>query len=304
MEAHKLPVPREWTDLTNPVYARHLVMSAPSKSSTACLTLEVILQAYGWEKGWRTLLTAGANMGAFTNGSSGVPEAVISGQYGIGVVADQRGLSVIASGHPVEFIYPNPNSITPASVAIIKNAPHRENAKAFVNLLLSEEGQRLLFSPEIARLPIIPRFYAQAPKNYPNPFTMKLRIVDVNTELSVIRCPIVTALFEVMLPLEFELFKGTWGKVYEAETAIAKAKATGRDTAKAEAKMAEARRIIASIPMTEDQASDRFLNQIIRDRLELRRVMGVYWWEHFFNTKFGQARSLAQEALNALEGTK
>jgi ABC-type Fe3+ transport system substrate-binding protein len=304
METHKLPVPRVWTDLTSPVYAGHLVMSAPSKSATTHLAVDMILQAYGWEKGWRTLLTAGANMGAFTNGSSGVPEAVISGQYGIGVVADLFGLSVIASDHPVEFIYPDPNSITPSSVAIIKNAPHRENAKAFVNLLLSEEGQRLLFNPEIARLPVIPKLYTQAPKNYPNPFTMKLRVVDVNTELSTIRRPIVTALFEVMLPIQFEIFKSTWSKVYKAEGAIAKAKTTGRDTAKAETKMAEVRRIIASIPMTEDQASDRFLNQIIKDNQELRRVMGVYWWEGFLNTKFGLAQSLAQEALNALEGTK
>ena len=40
-------------------------------------------------------------MGSITERSFGVPEAVISGQYGIGVVVDFFGLSAIASGQPM-----------------------------------------------------------------------------------------------------------------------------------------------------------------------------------------------------------
>ena len=100
---HKLPPPREWTDLTDPRYFGHLVISAPSRSGTTHLTVEVILQAYGWEKGWALLLQSGGNMGAITERSFGVPEAVVSGQYGIGVVIDFFGLSAIASGQPIDF---------------------------------------------------------------------------------------------------------------------------------------------------------------------------------------------------------
>jgi ABC-type Fe3+ transport system substrate-binding protein len=95
-------------------------------------------------------------MGAITERSFGVPEAVISGQYGIGVVIDFFGLSAIASGQPVDFVYPSLTSVVPASVGIVKNAPNMENAKAFVNYLLSEPGQMVLFSPEIGRLPSFP----------------------------------------------------------------------------------------------------------------------------------------------------
>ena len=49
--AGELPAPREWTDLARPEYYGHLVISAPSRSGTTHLTVEVILQAYGWEKG-------------------------------------------------------------------------------------------------------------------------------------------------------------------------------------------------------------------------------------------------------------
>src|SRR3989304_4366462 len=72
---HKLPQPKEWTDLADARYHGHLVISAPSRSGTTHLTIEVILQAYGWEKGWALLLQMGGNMGAITERGSGVPEA-------------------------------------------------------------------------------------------------------------------------------------------------------------------------------------------------------------------------------------
>ena len=173
LKAHKLPAPKEWTDLADPRYQNHLVISAPSRSGTTHLTVETILQAYGWEKGWALLLNAGGNMGSITERSFGVPEAVISGQYGIGVVIDFFGLSAIASGQPVEFIYPSLTAVVPASVGIVKGGPNPQEARAFVNYLLSEAGQLVLFAPEIARLPVIPDLYARAPKDYPDPFKKK-----------------------------------------------------------------------------------------------------------------------------------
>ena len=184
LKAHKLPAPKEWTDLADPRYHNHLVISAPSRSGTTHLTVETILQAYGWEKGWALLLNAGGNMGSITERSFGVPEAVISGQYGIGVVIDFFGLSAIASGQPVEFIYPSLTAVVPASVGIVKGGPNPQEARAFVNYLLSEAGQLVLFAPEIARLPVIPDLYARAPKDYPDPFKKKMGGVNFNDELS------------------------------------------------------------------------------------------------------------------------
>ncbi len=100
-----------------------------------------------------------------------MPEAVISGQYGVGVVIDFFGLSAIASGYPIAFAYPSLTSVVPASVGIVKGAPNRKNAEAFVNYLLSDEGQLLLFNKEIARLPVVPELYARArrPTRTPSP---------------------------------------------------------------------------------------------------------------------------------------
>src|SRR5574342_620742 len=179
----RLPAPKEWTDLADPRYHGHLVISAPSRSGTTHLTIEVILQAYGWEKGWSLLLNSGGNMGAVTERSFGVPEAVINGQYGIGVVIDFFGLSAIASGQPIEFAYPSLTSVVPASVGIVKGGPNPQEARTFLNYLLSEAGQMVLFAPEIARLPVVPDLYAKAPKDYPNPFKKKMGGVEFNDGL-------------------------------------------------------------------------------------------------------------------------
>ena len=138
-------------------------------------------------------------MGTLTERSFGVPEAVISGQYGVGVVIDFFGLSAIASGYPIEFAYPTLTSVVPASVGIVKGAPNRRNAEAFVNYLLSDEGQLLLFSKEIGRLPVVPELYAKAPKDYPNPFTMKLGGVDFDNTLSSARRNVVNALYDQLI---------------------------------------------------------------------------------------------------------
>src|ERR1043165_2791631 len=249
LAANKLPAPKEWTDLGNPRYFGHLVISAPSRSGTTHLTVEVILQAYGWEKGWALLLNSGGNMGAITERSFGVPEAVISGQYGIGVVIDFFGLAAIASGQPVDFAYPSLTSVVPASVAVVKNGPNPANGRAFVEYLLSDEGQQKLFAPEIGRLPVVPALYARAPKGYPNPFAMKLGGVDFDDKLSSSRRNVVNSLFDHAITFRHAELKAAWGAIHSADAQIARARAAGKNVEAAGTALAEARRLAALVPI-------------------------------------------------------
>ena len=57
------------------------------------------------------------------------------------------GLSAKASGFPVEFVYPKLTAIVPANVGIIANAKNPKAAEAFVEFLLSDEGQQILLDP-------------------------------------------------------------------------------------------------------------------------------------------------------------
>ncbi len=299
MQAHKLPEPKEWTDLTDPRYHGHLVISAPSRSGTTHLTIEVILQAYGWEKGWALLLNSGGNMGSITERSFGVPEAVNSGQYGIGVVIDFFGLSAIASGFPVDFVYPSLTSVVPASVAIVKGGPNPENARAFVNYLLSDEGQTLLFSKEIARLPVIPDLYAKAPAGYPNPFKMKLGGVDFNNKLSSGRRNVVNSMYDHLITFRHAELKAAWASIYRAEEAIAKA--SGKDVMPAKGMVAEARRLVTSIPVDAKRASDKEINAAFTDKAmaDVKSKLETEW-DTFAKATFARAKDMAEKAATAI----
>jgi phosphoglycerate transport regulatory protein PgtC len=293
LQGHKLPAPREWTDLTKPQYHGHLVISAPSRSGTTHLTIETILQAYGWEKGWALVMNSGGNMGAITERSFGVPEAVISGQYGIGVVIDFFGLSGIASGQPVDFVYPSLTSIVPASVAIVKGAPNMENAKTFVNYLLSEPGQTLLFSPEIARLPVIPDLYAKAPANYPNPFKTKMGGVNFNDQLSSGRRDIVNSLYDQIITFRHNELKAAWAGIYRAEEAAAKS--MGANVAQARSLIAEARKLASQPPIDEKKASDKEIVAGFKGKSGLKAQMETEW-ENLARANYAKAQELANKA--------
>src|SRR5688572_16276777 len=167
MQANKLPVPKEWSDLTKPVYFGHVATSSPSRSGTSHLTFETILQGEGWDKGWTQILQIAGNCASITERSFGVPDGVQNGQYGIGIVIDFFGLAAKASGFPTEFAYPSVTSIVPANIAVVAGAKSPEAAKRFMAYTLSDEGQQLLLDPKISRLPVLKETYAKAPKGYP-----------------------------------------------------------------------------------------------------------------------------------------
>ena len=293
LKAHKITPPKEWTDLTNPRYYNHLIISAPSRSGTTHLTVETILQAYGWEKGWSLLLNAGGNMGSITERSFGVPEAVISGQYGIGVVIDFFGLSAIASGQPVEFAYPSLTSVVPASVGIVKGGPNPQEARAFVNYLLSEAGQMVLFSPEIARLPVIPDLYAKAPKDYPNPFKKKMGGVDFNDELSSGRRDVVNSLYDHIITFRHKELREAWKSVYAAEEALGKSKSAS--AAQGKSMVAEARRLASQVPINDKRASDKEVSGAFKSKSGLKAQLETEW-ENIARANYAKAKELADKA--------
>jgi ABC-type Fe3+ transport system substrate-binding protein len=296
LKTHKLPEPKEWTDLADPRYFGHLVSTSPSRSGTTHITVEVILQAYGWEKGWALLMNAAGNMGSIPERSFGVPEAVNTGQYGIGVVIDFFGLSAIASGFPVDFHYPSRTSVVPANVAILKGAPHAEDARGFVNFLLSDEGQLMLFGKEIARLPVVPPLYARAPAGYPNPFQMKLGGLDFDQKLSSARRNVVLSLFDQIITFRHAELRSAWGAIYKAEEAIAKARGAGKSAGEAEGLVREARALATRPPIDAKAAGEKKLNQEFKDKPEVKAKHETEW-DRLAKANYARAKELAERAL-------
>ncbi|MNJ59748.1 Bacterial extracellular solute-binding protein [compost metagenome] len=50
-----------------------------------------------------------------------------------------------AKGEPIDIVYPQEGTvISPRPAAILKSSKHEENAKAFIDYLLSDEAQKLV----------------------------------------------------------------------------------------------------------------------------------------------------------------
>jgi ABC-type Fe3+ transport system substrate-binding protein len=309
LKAKKIPVPGEWADLKRAVYHDHVGMSAPSRSGTTHLTVETVLQGEGWEKGWATWKEIAGNFKMVTERSFGVPEGVNSGDFGIGVVIDFFGFSSKATGFPVDFVYPTVTTLVPANIAIVKDAPHPQAAAAFIEYLLSVEGQELLLDPAIRRLPVNPETYAKAPKDFPNPFKDKSigAAVKFDVVLSKTRYNIINSLFDVMITYRREDLAKATKAIQAAEAAL-----SAKSNPEAEALIKEARALVAAMPISEAKAIDaRFPGVFTSDVYKKRKKAGVKVpprqaeveekWDSFTKKNYADARAKAEKALEMLK---
>ena len=301
LRANSLPAPKEWDDLKKPIYFGHVGISAPSRSGTTHLTIETILQGEGWDKGWASLLEIGGNLAQVSDRSFGVPEAVNTGQYGIGIVIDFFGLSAKASKFPVEFVYPTVTTIVPANVGIIANARNQKAAEAFVEFLLSDEGQLILLDPKIQRLPVRPAIYDKAPPDYPNPFKdQKLGArVTFNADLSESRYELINSLYDRLITFRLKELNAAWKAINDAQVKLG-AGASGE----ANRLLGEARRLATSVPITEKEASDSSIAGSFRELKPGQKAAGRQAefeekWDSFAVKNYIEAKALAEKALTA-----
>ena len=190
----------------------------------------------------------------------------------------------------MEFAYPSLTSVVPASVGIVKGGPNPDNARAFVNYLLSEAGQMVLFSPEIARLPVIPDLYSKAPKDYPNPFKTKMGGVDFNDELSSGRRDVVNSLYDHIITFRHRELRDAWGSIYKAEEALAKSKSSSATQGKT--LLAEAKRLASQVPINDKRASDKEVTGAFKSKSGLKAQLETEW-ETFARTSYDKAKELA-----------
>jgi phosphoglycerate transport regulatory protein PgtC len=309
LDHKKIPVPKEWEDLKKPVYHGHVGMSAPSRSGTTHLTVETVLQGDGWDKGWALWKEMAGNFKMVTERSFGVPEGVNSGDFGVGIVIDFFGFSSQATGFPVDFVYPSVTTLVPANIAIVKNAPHAKAAEAFIEFLLSVEGQELLLDPAIRRLPVNPATYAKAPKDFPNPFKDQSigAAVKFDVQLSKNRYNIVNSLFDVMITYRREDLVAAMNAIHVAEAALKK-----NPNAKAEALIADARRLVAAMPISEaDAKDDKYPGVFTSDVFKKRKKAGTKVpprqaeveekWDGFTMKNYADAKRKAEQALAMLK---
>lgn len=138
-------------DLLNPELKGKIAFGDPANSSSAFQSLAAMLYAMGdgdpmSDKAWDFVDKFIANLdGKMTTSSGQLHKSVADGEYPVGLTWEDPVVNYIKNGAPVEVVFPKEGAIFPGeSVQIIKGAKNEENAKKFVDYMLSEKIQNLV----------------------------------------------------------------------------------------------------------------------------------------------------------------
>ncbi|MDE3027990.1 MAG: ABC transporter substrate-binding protein [Paracoccaceae bacterium] len=136
------PKPAEWSDLEKPAYKNLVNLPDPAQSGSAfelTSTLEAS-QGDGLFKGLAAngAIVAGANAAALNPVMQGAKAAVFG-------AVDYIALGAKAKGESIDVIFPKSGTvIAPRPAMILKSSKHADEAKKFIDYMLSDEGQTMV----------------------------------------------------------------------------------------------------------------------------------------------------------------
>jgi iron(III) transport system substrate-binding protein len=140
-----LSYPVSWDDILNPAYKGKYVHANPASSGAAyTFIVGQILRMGSEEKGWDFMRKFTAQVAQYQNTSPGPSNLVATGEYPIGLAWAQDLLVKVDQGYPVKWIAPVDTAYEVAGISILKGAANLENAKIFVDWILTQaEGARM-----------------------------------------------------------------------------------------------------------------------------------------------------------------
>ncbi|WAH51116.1 ABC transporter substrate-binding protein [Pseudescherichia vulneris] len=165
--------PGSWQDLLKPELKNMTTLPSPLYSGAAQIHMATLMNDP--QLGFTYYEKLKANGAMPQSGNGAVMNAITSGSKGYGVLVDYMAIREKAKGAPIEFVFPKEGvSIVTEPVAMMKNAKNPDGAKAFIDFVLSDAGQRLVlkqgYLPADASLP--------APEGFPARESIKLMPYD------------------------------------------------------------------------------------------------------------------------------
>lgn len=167
--------PTSWKALTSAESKDTAIMPSPIYSGAAAYNVGVLTRTDGF--GWDYFKGLKANNIAVVKGNGAVLNAVASGEKSYGMVVDYLVTREKAKGSSVELIYPAEGvPVITEPIGIMKNSANEKAAEAFVDFVLSEDGQKL--ASDIGYTPI--RKDIPAPKGLKGISELKVISSDIS----------------------------------------------------------------------------------------------------------------------------
>ncbi|WP_192365178.1 ABC transporter substrate-binding protein [Mesorhizobium mediterraneum] len=172
-------VPASWEDLTKPEAKGLVAMPSPLTSGAAMI--HTVTLTGNLPQGWDYYNALARNGAQASGGNGDVLKAVSGGDKLFGMIVDYMPIREKAKGAPVEFVFPREGvSAVTEPVAILSTAKNADAAKAFVDFLLSKDGQQAA-----AKMGYIPaRADIALPAGYPDRSSIKVLGYDAAAALA------------------------------------------------------------------------------------------------------------------------
>ncbi|WP_438333772.1 ABC transporter substrate-binding protein [Edwardsiella tarda] len=278
LAAQHLPLPKDWSDLTQPQYRDMVLMSSPSRSDTNHLIIESLLQQYGWERGWQILLTAAGNLSTISARSFGVADKIQSGLGAIGPVIDNYAQLLSTDPHLVFHYFPH-SIAAPTYVAVTRDSLYPNEARRFIRFLLSPDGQRALADTNTGKYPIV-ALPADSPRAQQQQRLLAQPPLDYQLVLQ--RQRLVQALFDTAISFRLPQLKDAWRALYAAE-------------ARQKRPLPRIRALLTALPVSNTQSEQPAFLAQCATRAGCEQLMME--WQQFFRQK-------QRQAINQLEELK
>ncbi|MEH6833037.1 MULTISPECIES: putative 2-aminoethylphosphonate ABC transporter substrate-binding protein [Falsihalocynthiibacter] len=146
IESEKLGLtpPTSWEDLTDPMYAGHIIMPNPNSSGTGFLDVSSWLQIFGEEGGWEYMDALHENIARYTHSGSAPCKLAASGEIPIGISFAFRGAKSKAEGAPLDIIVPSEGvGWDMEATAIVAGTANLEAAQTLVDFTVTKEANEM-----------------------------------------------------------------------------------------------------------------------------------------------------------------
>lgn len=165
-----IPAPKNWQDLTNPIYKNKIIMPNPASSGTGFLNVAGWLQSMGEQQGWEYMDKLHSNVERYTHSGSAPCKLVASGEAVVGISFDFPIVKLQQSGAPIEVIFPQDGSgWDMEAAAIVNNTPNKAAAEKLMDFAASEQANKLYNqSYAVVAIPSVAKIPDVYPKNLAN----------------------------------------------------------------------------------------------------------------------------------------
>ena len=148
-----------YADLLNPELKGKIATADPASSSSAFAQLTNILLAKGGyenKDAWDYVEKLFTNInGKIKSGSSAVYKSVADGEMAVGLSYEDPSAALVRDGAPVKIVYPTEGAVfLPATASIVKGAKNLDNAKLFIDFIISEEVQNI-YGTTLTNRPVV-----------------------------------------------------------------------------------------------------------------------------------------------------